>query len=331
MATIKRARRQPPSFETLRDEYEGLWANCDIRQQHRNELVHTAGRIFSNRPRYDDVAKATGVPWFVVGIIHQMECGLSFDKHLHNGDSLRARTKLVPSGRPTAHNGPFTWLESAIDAMTMPGKEFHKITDWSLPRIAWVFESYNGWGYRLYRNIHSPYLWSYTTLYTSGKYIRDKIWSDTAVSKQSGAMALLKMMIEMDRSAIDIHEPVVVTWSKAVEFSPETVSPPSGILTTAATSRTAWSIIISAVSLVVSSVKDAAQVVAEIAKDAVESIPQIVSDTKENVAAFTDLAQTVGIASNVQKVALFVGLAFLLISFVRHVDLKRNFSAGEEE
>lgn len=330
MAIRKRVKKTPPPFEKLRDEYEGLWANCEIRPQHRNELENTARRIFNARSRYDEVSKATGVPWFVVGILHQMECGLSFEKHLHNGDSLKKRTWQVPAGRPVAHDGPFTWLESAIDALTMPKKEFHKIKDWSLPRIAWVFETYNGWGYRLFRKIHSPYLWSYTTLYKSGKYIADGVWSDTAVSKQSGAMALLKVMIEMDKSAIDIHEPVAVAWTKAEEL-PSAAMDKAGLVSTVATSRTAWSLIGTGVSMVISTVTSAAQAVADVAKEAVQSIPQIISDTKENVAAFTDLAQTVGIASNVQKVAIVVGLTFLVIAFVRHVDLKRHFGTHVEE
>ena len=65
------------------------------------------------------------------GVIHSLEAGLSFARHLHNGDPLSARTVQVPRGRPLADEPPFTWEQSAADALTMEG-----ITDvkgWTVP------------------------------------------------------------------------------------------------------------------------------------------------------------------------------------------------------
>ena len=31
--------------------------------------------IAEAKPRYDQVANATGVPWYVIGMIHEMEAG----------------------------------------------------------------------------------------------------------------------------------------------------------------------------------------------------------------------------------------------------------------
>jgi lysozyme family protein len=39
------------------------------------------------------------VPWYVIAVIHNMECGLDFTEHLHNGDPLACRTINDPPKR----------------------------------------------------------------------------------------------------------------------------------------------------------------------------------------------------------------------------------------
>ena len=75
--------------------------------------------------------------------------------------------------------------------------DLDKWTNWTISGIAYVLERYNGFGYRLnHPQVKSPYLWSFTTIYTAGRYVADHQFSDTSVSKQCGGMALLKRMIE---------------------------------------------------------------------------------------------------------------------------------------
>jgi lysozyme family protein len=69
----------------------------------------------------------------VVAVIHQMECSGDFTKHLHNGDTLKARTVQVPTGRPLTGKPPFTWEQSATDALTMLG--INKWQDWTIAGI----------------------------------------------------------------------------------------------------------------------------------------------------------------------------------------------------
>jgi hypothetical protein len=62
-----------------------------------------------------------------------------------------------------------------------------------------VLERYNGWGYRLYHpHVLSPYLWSGSNHYTSGRYVADGTWSETAVSQQIGAAVILRRMAECE-------------------------------------------------------------------------------------------------------------------------------------
>jgi lysozyme family protein len=186
----------------LRNEYQHLFDTCIIRESKRSRVKTQADAIISNRVRYEAVTRMIGgheIPWFVIGLIHSMESSLRFDRHLHNGDPLRKRTLHHPPGRPKAGIPPFTWEESAADALTYQG--LHRWKDWSLPGILYKLEGYNGWGYRLYHpQVPSPYLWSFSNHYTQGKYVADGTWSDTAVSHQCGAAVILKYSIFLENT-----------------------------------------------------------------------------------------------------------------------------------
>lgn len=181
-----------PTFEQLKDDYASCWASMEIRPEWAARARQGAERILSSRAPYESVEAATGVPWHIIGVLHQMECGGSFKGHLHNGDPLTARTVQVPKGRPTTGKPTFTWDESAVDALKFDGLD--KVTDWGPERIAWCLEKYNGFGSRD-KGVPSAYLWSGSNQYTCGKYVRDGVWSATAVSQQAGGMVLLKALL----------------------------------------------------------------------------------------------------------------------------------------
>ena len=179
----------------------------------RAEYVHLIG----NKGRYKAVAAQTGVPWTIIAVNHKLECNLSFNKHLHNGDPLTARTVQVPKGRPRG-NPPWTWEVSAADALT----EYAKWTDWSTAGTLFMLERYNGVGYRLFHpSVLSPYLWSFSTHYTTGKYGSDGVWNPALTSKQTGAAVLLRRLAEMgesafvDQQAPTANRPAVVAYAAA--------------------------------------------------------------------------------------------------------------------
>jgi len=182
----------------LKQEYERLFNTCSIRPDCATAITTIISRIIANAQRYHDVADSLGIPWHFVAVIHCMEGGLDFTRHLHNGDPLTARTVRVPAGRPAAGAPPFTWEASARDALSF--KKLGPQVDWSLAGTLYQLERYNGWGYRLYHpHVPSPYLWSFANHYQGGKYVADGRWSDTAVSKQCGAAVLLRRMAESGR------------------------------------------------------------------------------------------------------------------------------------
>lgn len=197
----------PKLSEALRAEYQSLFDSCQIDAAQQPAINAQVDRILAARARYDGVAGPIGVPWYVVGVLHSMEAGLRFDRHLHNGDPLGARTVQVPRGRPAGGTPPFTWEASAADALQCEG--YASWTDWSVPGILFKWELYNGWGYRRHHpDVKSPYLWSMTNHYISGKYVADGVWSATARSKQIGAAALLRRLAErgaMEAASFTAH------------------------------------------------------------------------------------------------------------------------------
>jgi lysozyme family protein len=184
MAAVTKAQRQ---------RYNVLYQSCLIRPARRRAVDQLVRRITGGKRRYQKVANALEIPWYVVGIIHSLEAGGDFTRHLHNGDPLTARTTHVPAGRPKTGNPPYTWEASAIDALTSQG--FRTWKDWSVPGTLYKLEAYNGFGYRDHHpNVPSPYLWSFSNHYARGKYVADGRFSATAVSQQCGAAVLLKRL-----------------------------------------------------------------------------------------------------------------------------------------
>lgn len=178
--------------QTLTNEYRQLWRSCAVRPTRVATADAIVDRIVKNKQRCRAAGKPHGVPWHVVGLIHVLESSGSFATHLHNGDPLTARTVRVPKGRPKRGQPPFTWEESASDALVFDG--LHRWKDWSLPGTLFVLERFNGFGYRN-KGIHSPYLWSFSKHYTKGKFVADGVFSATAVSNQCGAAVLLFRMV----------------------------------------------------------------------------------------------------------------------------------------
>ena len=181
--------------QELAAEYERLWTNVIVTPRHEQfaQVFRIAGEAKKARGRYEKVAIPFDMPWEVVAAIHSLEGSSDWTTHLHNGDSLKRRTVNEPSGRPERGHPPFTWEESALDALSMKHPE--KFAPWTIATTLFFLERYNGFGYRQHHpDVKSPYLWSFTSAYTAGKYIADGTFSRTAVSAQAGAVPILKAL-----------------------------------------------------------------------------------------------------------------------------------------
>lgn len=181
-------------------EYRKRFAEAKIDDEHRAEVLAVARKILAVKDRYAGIVKATGVPWWFIGVAHYRESSLDFGKHLHEGSPLTGRTRDEPKGRPEkppANGSVYTFDESAIDALTMPGKHFELIRTWDVVETCLRLEQYNGFGYRG-QGIPSPYLWAMTNQSDErGKYVRDHVFDRNAPDKQIGCIAILLGLQEL--------------------------------------------------------------------------------------------------------------------------------------
>jgi lysozyme family protein len=179
-------------FVDLADEYRSYYDECVVRAAMQPNVDYYLKRLRRGQPSYEQVAGAMGMPWPFVGVVHAMECGFNFSAHLHNGDPLTARTTHVPKGCPKSGSPPYTWFDSALDALKL--RKLDQIADWSVAHMLYLLEGYNGFGYRRL-GVPTPYLWSFSNIYEKGKFVQDGKFDANTVSKQCGAALMLKALM----------------------------------------------------------------------------------------------------------------------------------------
>jgi lysozyme family protein len=145
------------------------------------------------KARYQNVEQRTGVPWFVVAVIHEREASQNWNCQLGQGDPLDRVSVHVPAGR-----GPFnSWEDGAVDALVNCAPYAARNKDWSIGGLLTLLEQYNGLGYAN-RCLPSPYIWSGTDQYKSGKYVRDGVFNPNVIDVQPGCAGLLLAMAALD-------------------------------------------------------------------------------------------------------------------------------------
>jgi lysozyme family protein len=190
---------------------EKRWANARLTRS----FTAVARRLVapSAKARYQSVSAATGVPWAVIAVIHQRECSQDWAGSLAQGDPWNRVSVHVPAGR-----GPFrSWEEAAIDALVNCAPRAARNKDWCIGRTLTKLEEYNGLGYAA-RGRPSPYVWSGTDQYKSGKYVRDGVYDSNVVDGQPGCAGLLTAMMALDST---------ITFTGTRTATPKQIGPPS--------------------------------------------------------------------------------------------------------
>lgn len=182
---------QKYSTKIYLDRYQKLWDTCEPLKSRKYEVMAIVTRLMVNKKLYEKIQEQTTVPWYVVLCIHQKECGGSLDKHMHNGDPLNLKTVRVPAGRPPGP-GPFTFVDSAIDALMLKEGSFPE--EWDIPNSLQFLEAYNGLGYKK-RKIHSPYLWAWSNHEMTGLFVKDGVFDKKKKSNNPGCATLMKMLV----------------------------------------------------------------------------------------------------------------------------------------
>lgn len=167
------------------------WASAQLTRNFQTIARHLVDP--NAKARYQAVSAKTGVPWAVIAVTHERECSQDWTGSLAQGDPWNRVSIHVPAGR-----GPFrSWEEAAIDALVNCPPYAARNKDWSIGGTLAMLEQYNGLGYAA-RGMPSPYIWSGTDQYVSGKYVRDGVYDPNVVDSQPGCANLLMKMMELD-------------------------------------------------------------------------------------------------------------------------------------
>lgn len=180
-------------LSSLTEENANRWNRANLTRG--PEFARVAQRLFKAKARYKAVEKATGIPWFVIAVIHERESSQKWDASLAQGDPWDEVSTHVPRGR-----GPFnSWEDAAIDALKKCPPYAAKWKDWSAGGTMTLLEQYNGLGYSK-RGLPSPYVWSGTDQYKTGKYVADGAFDPGVVDRQLGCAGLILGLKALDPS-----------------------------------------------------------------------------------------------------------------------------------
>lgn len=162
----------------------------------RTGFDSVAKRLMQAKSHYQTVSRMTGVPWWAIAVIHEREASQKWNTQLGQGDPLDKVSTHVPKGRGP-FTGPDAWEKGAVDALVNCPPYASKWKDWSAGGTLTLLEQYNGLGYAN-KGLPSPYIWSGTDQYVSGKYVRDGVFDPNAVDRQLGCAGLLMAMRKID-------------------------------------------------------------------------------------------------------------------------------------
>lgn len=176
-------------IDALKQANAKRWADAKL----TGKFNLAARSLVASKARYQEVESKTGVPWWIIAVIHEREASQNWNTQLGQGDPLNKISVHVPKGR-----GPFkTWEDGAVDALVNCAPYAAKWKDWSVGGALTLLEMYNGLGYAN-KGKPSPYIWAGTNQYTSGKYVSDGVYEPNVIDSQPGCAGLLMTMMEID-------------------------------------------------------------------------------------------------------------------------------------
>src|SRR5882672_51198 len=209
------------------------WASAKLTRN----FVAVAKSLVAAKATYSDVQRVTKVPWWFVAVVHERESSQNWMASLAQGDPWNTVSTHEPKGR-----GPFaSWQAAAIDALVYCHPYAANNTDWSTGGTLTLLEEYNGLGYAA-KHLPSPYLWSGTNQYISGKILVDHgpieyVYpsgprkGQTVIDPQMGCAGLLMAMANLD-SSVKVGFPAM-----PIGPVPVVVEPPQQVVVTQAPAK----------------------------------------------------------------------------------------------
>ena len=179
-------------FEDLEPEITRDLAEVHILRP--TTAVMVAKQLLQDKDVYLVAAQKTGIPAAWIMAVNERESGGRLDRYLGNGERLDRITRLVPQGR-----GPWPdWQSGAIDALDL--KNLDSVPSWTMARACFEWERWNGFGYRDWHKIRSPYVWAGTNKQQAGKYVQDGKFDPDAYDHQLGALSVALAIAQIDPS-----------------------------------------------------------------------------------------------------------------------------------
>lgn len=182
--------------------YAKYWDAMVINAARVPEFTKEAQFAIAHKTTYQDIEKATGVPWAMLATLHRRESDANFNAYLGNGQSLAHRTTIVPKGRGP-FTGPDAFVDGGVDAVNQEGWGY--ISNWPIELQLYKAMLFNGPGYEM-RGLPSPYVWGGTNIQKPGKFVADHEFNARVMDPQPGCAPLLFMIGKLDSSVVFTRE-----------------------------------------------------------------------------------------------------------------------------
>src|SRR5262252_4007774 len=186
-------------YEVLALEYGTLLAAMHVDPGREHELAARAVVVRElgerHRDEWAEVAAKTGVPrlWGLASF--ERESSSDYSRSPAQGDRWDRVSVNVPRGL-----GPYQdWGDACIAAYGIDQLDKVGAPNWSWTRSCYEGELYNGFGPRSHGR-RTGYLWSWTNIYTGGKYIADGEWDPGTQDKQCGMVPMMAALLRVDAS-----------------------------------------------------------------------------------------------------------------------------------
>jgi lysozyme family protein len=186
-------------FDVLSPEYAALLAAMRVDPARENELAERAAAVVKladkHRDEWAEVTAKTGVPrlWGIASF--ERESSSNYSCSPAQGDPWDRVSVHVPRGL-----GPYAnWGDSCVAAYGIDKLNDVRASNWTWTRSCYEGELYNGFGPRAHGR-HTGYLWSWTNIYTGGKYVEDGKWDPDVHDRQCGMVPMMAALLHHDAS-----------------------------------------------------------------------------------------------------------------------------------
>jgi lysozyme family protein len=213
-------------FPVLQAEYESWVAGAEVRPECRKLVDSIAERLLAHfdAGHYVRVSTLTNIPIIWMATSFEREASSNFRLNPAQGDPLDSISTHVPRGLgPYAEPG--AWDKAALVAYHIDGIDLVG-PGWTWARACYEWEAMNGFGYRDFHRMRSPYVVGGTVLQQKGKYESDGKFNSEIMDSQIGCLPIAQAMVDLEPN-LDLAGAIATAKASAAPFpspSPSTIA-----------------------------------------------------------------------------------------------------------